>query len=141
MFSSYCRMFVRFATVSVAALGAISISVCWCGSKRETASCPKVYVANDKFDLGVVRPFETREVAFSIENQGLRRLILNEIGCGCGSPIRPAIVVLPGNTEIVPVLLETSGDLEKIEKKVSFATNDTLHPRIDLTVLAQVTDL
>ncbi|MFY7874975.1 MAG: DUF1573 domain-containing protein [Pirellula sp.] len=106
-----------------------------------TESYPKVYVANNKVDLGVVHPFETREVAFSVENKGLRRLILNEIGCGCGSPIRPAIVILPGKSEIVPVLLEISADLEKIEKKVSFATNDTLVPRIDLTVLAQVNDL
>jgi hypothetical protein len=91
--------------------------------------------------LGVVRPFETREIAFLIENKGLHRLILNEISCGCGSPVRPAIVVPSGQTKDIPVSLDVGMDSGKIEKKVSFATNDTVHPRIDLTVVAKVNDL
>ena len=104
------------------------------------AHCPKVYVAIDRVDLGVVRPSETREVAFLIENKGLRRLVLNEIRCGCGSPVREAIVVPPGKSEEVPVSLEIGMESGEVERKVSFATNDTAQPRIDLTVVGHVNE-
>jgi hypothetical protein len=141
MFPFDCKALVQFSAASVIILGAIVLLVFWHGPEQDTENCPKAFVAIDRVDLGVVRPSERQEVAFLVENNGRIRLILNELGCGCGSPARPTIVVQPGKTESVAVLLESGSELEKIERKVSFATNDQLRPRIDLTVVAQVNDL
>ena len=128
---------IRLAT-ACATLVAIAVLACWPRSVQVLADCPNVHVTNNKVDLGDVRTSESREVAFKIENNGLRRLVLNEIRCGCNAPVRRTILIPPGKSEEVFVALESGVGSGSMEKTVSFATNDTTHPRIDLTVIAQV---
>lgn len=141
MSSSYWKDYSRFLLVSMAILGAIAIYHRLYQQCSTTEKLPKAFVSNTSLDLGVVRQSETREVAFPIENKGLRRLILNEIGCGCGTPARPTIVVPPGQTRDIPVSLDLMMHLGAFEKKVTFSTNDTTYPCIELKVVAKVIDL
>lgn len=141
MSSSYWKACARFLLESIAILGAIAITHRSYRQSTITEKHPEAFVSNSRLDLGVVRPSETREVAFSIENKGRHRLILNEIGCGCGTPARPTIVVPPGQTRDIPVSLDLMMNLGAFEKKVTFSTNDTAHPCIELTVVAKVIDL
>ncbi len=126
------------AVSSVVALGVVAISVFGPRANRTVATSPRVHLAIQMVDLGGVRPSEVRDVAFLIENRGLRRLVLNEVRCGCGESVREPLLVPPGRTEEIRIGLETGVVSRTIEKTVSFATNDAAHPRIDLTVVAQV---
>ena len=95
-----------------------------------------LWVADDTIDLGSLLPDELREVPFSIENKGLRRLVLNEIDreCGCGMGLQSMILIPPGSTSEVVVSVNTRFQTGAITTSTIFTTNDPIQPRICLTV-------
>ena len=139
--------FLKHKAISVFPIAATAITVMlivgavyWPHPIPVTASRPLVHIRNCKVDLGQISQNANRDVSFAIENKGTRRLVLNEVGCGCGEPSRNTIVIQSGKAENVSVHVESQQELGDIERTLSFATNDESQPRIDLTVIAQVTE-
>lgn len=99
-----------------------------------------MHISDCTVDLGELSPSELRDVSFLIENKGTRRLILNHVGCGCGEPKRYPILVQAGKTNNVMVHFEANQEFGPMERIVSFTTNDEAKPRVDLTVIAMVTE-
>ncbi len=129
------RLFL--ATIVIILGGSIAM-VCCSQSTHVTAMAPLLNIATKKVDLGAITSAGIREILFPIENKGLCRLVLNEVGCGCGEPPRKAILIPPGKTKDVVVALDTRSEFGDIEKKISFTTNDPNQARFELTVLAKV---
>ena len=99
-----------------------------------------LYVANPIVELGVLSPGNVREIALPIANKGGRRLIIHEMdeSCECGSPIKRTILIPPGVTKKVKVLIDTRFATGAIESTTSFTTNDRAQPHFDLIVRAWV---
>lgn len=91
-------------------------------------------------DLGVLLAGEQREVAFTVTNQGNRRLVINEItpDCNCKNPVRRTTLIPPGETENLVVSIDGWSGSGSIGKKLLFSSNDPVEPRFELTVRAQI---
>jgi hypothetical protein len=107
-------------------------------SWRSKGDGPSLKIAKTNLDLGSLSQSSLHKATFLIENRGTRRLVLNELGCGCGETVRDAILIPPRQSEEVTIGLDTQFAWGEIEKKVQFSTNDVAQPQIELTVRAQV---
>lgn len=93
-----------------------------------------------RLDLGAVTYREKREFRFCVVNKGNRRLVINEIDsdCGCGEPVRRAVLIPPGEVEQLTVSLDTRFATGEIQKLAEYTTNDPTQPRLELLVTAFV---
>ena len=89
-------------------------------------------------DIGPVQRNELRSVEFAIRNGLTKRLVINELdaGCGCSDSLTQPLIVPPGESASLTVVLDVGSATGPIEKRVVFTTNDPSRPRFDVTVLA-----
>lgn len=97
-------------------------------------------VAEPTRDLGHTTVQRELGVIFPIRNNGMRRLVLNEVDrqCQCGDRARRTIVIPPGATDEVTVILDTRFAAGPIEATAAFTTNDPRRPTLMLTARAWV---
>lgn len=90
--------------------------------------------------LGQISDRKQWQIIFPVRNSGDMRLVLNELDldCGCGNKTKRSVLVPPGKTTKISVLLDTRFAAGSVENCVSFTTNDPTQPRVTLTVRAFV---
>jgi Protein of unknown function (DUF1573) len=98
-----------------------------------------VFLPVQRIDLGIISPFENRDVRFEVMNHGKRRLVINKLpsGCGCCEP-DDTVCVSPGETVDVMIRLETRSESGVFEKVTTFTSNDPNQPQFDLIIRASV---
>jgi hypothetical protein len=110
-----------------------------CGASTANAAPRVEIVGGEVIDFGRGRPgrFE-RQIAITNRGTDTLRIIAVGSGCGClvGEPDRSALG--PGDTALVKVSVETSGQVvERWQKALTVTTNDPSRPLVDVTVLVR----
>jgi Protein of unknown function (DUF1573) len=138
--SKFCKI-VYTILASMVSVAAVNLTLSLVPRYDEmSAPRPVMHISDCTVNLGEISPSEFRDVSFLIENKGTRRLVLNHFTCGCGEPKRYPILVQAGKTNNVTVHFEANQEFGPMEQTVSFTTNDEAKPRVDLTVIAMVTE-
>jgi len=93
-----------------------------------------------EWDFGTVSAGSDIRASFPIRNVGGRRLILVEQSrsCGCLSTQEPEIIVPPGGSRDLEILLKTSQLDGSVRKHVQYGSNDPELPTFTLTLIAEV---
>ncbi len=100
---------------------------------------PLVVCDQTEQDLGKVARGQEARASFWITNQGSRRLILSRQDQCCGS-FEEDVVVSPGNTEKIELLLPTKHQQPGFHREsVYYQTNDPSRPTVALTVRFELT--
>ena len=89
-------------------------------------------------DFGRVVSGEIVSKAFSLNNAGSRRLVVNEFTCALCESKPQTTILQPGESVEVVVSLDTSGQQGTLRRVRNFSTNDPQHPKFTLEVLADV---
>ena len=101
---------------------------------------PSIILDVSSWDFGTVSDDSELRAVFSIRNAGERRLLLFERSrsCGCLSSGQREVIVNPGDSTNLTVLLRTSRLRGPVQKHVQYETNDPNKPTLTLTLLANV---
>ena len=119
------------------ALSAVSIAI-------RAALPPQLQVSSDLIHLGVRQPSDIDRVNVSITNSG-GRILYAQIGggsCGCISPGRQQLALMPGESGQLPLDVRFSGLRDEFNGHIVVVSNDPIRPTllvpIDATIAAQV---
>jgi hypothetical protein len=123
---------MRFALILPAVLMAIG----------ETAICqPKLCLPEGKdIYFGDVLNFTPKKKSITIKNSGKDTLILSNVGasCGCTTPILSDDRIPPNDSASLLITLDARRFSGRIEKLVSFNTNDKTEPLVEVKLTANV---
>ena len=101
---------------------------------------PEIVLEANHCDLGTV-PGDVPLVArFAVRNEGGRRLVVRrESGACCGqTDTNDAILVMPGDSAELVATIDAAGQRGRLEKRLSYTTNDAALPRFELAVSAYI---
>lgn len=117
-------------------LCAVALLFILAGAPADAAGPRLEVVGGESIDLGRGRPGRfVREIAIANTGDDTLRLLALNSGCGCllGEPDRT--VIAPGDTALVVVTAETSGQVvEEWRRTLSIASNDPRRPVVDVVV-------
>ena len=132
--------FVKIAIACFTAALLTILTVALASVRTYSGGNASVYLPKRLVDLGRVTFQEEREVRVLVMNQGKRRLVINELDCGCrcGIPTQKTLCVPPGKTVELIASIDTRFVTGAIEKTTTFTTNDPTQPRFELVVKASV---
>ncbi len=106
---------------------------------------PSLHVQKRLIDLGRVREGTTSEAEFVLENSGTEDLLITSVETSCGCTTvklsEEDKVIKPGEQSKLVARFDTTNRLGLQRKSVTLATNDQRHPRITLTLMAEVETL
>ena len=99
-----------------------------------------VQLDRTRHDFGTVRQGPTLETTFLLRNSGKQRLIVRKLNgsCDCLSGPVAEIVLPPGETEPLPVRLDTSMASGAAEMELTYRTSDPACPTFTLVVSADI---
>lgn len=105
------------------------------------AQGPRIKLAAEAWDFGVVRQGETRTHRIEITNEGTGtlRLIRAHTDCGCLKPNLGDLSVNPGETSELELVLKADRIYGKLRYVVRIRSNDALHRTATVTVSGEVT--
>jgi hypothetical protein len=105
----------------------------------EVEEAPALAVAKAVIDAGRVSRGERIRVEFLLENRGPGRLEIRDVQPACGCTVASFDrTVAPGATGKVAAVVDTTAFSGAISKSLTVVSNDPLHPRLLLTVQAEV---
>ena len=112
-----------------------------------TASAPRLSAAEAKYgpilqfdsehlDLGRIKQGQTPHGHFTLRNIGDQTLEIREIkpSCGCTAIMAESKSIPPGQESKLQVSVDTTGKEAEIEKTILVVSNDSMRPRVTLTV-------
>lgn len=100
---------------------------------------PSATIASTERDLGTLRQGEVLRVTFPIRNSGSRRLIVRRLSATCcGGQESGPTLVMPGDSALLELEVDTSRWCGQMRETADFATNDPRLPRFTLCVAGQV---
>ncbi len=114
----------------------------WLAEDHAGSAAPMLVLLCTEHDFGTVSQGVVVRTAFLIRNAGNRRLVLfqeQERCCGQLSDL-PPVIVAAGQTEELAVEVDTGQWYGRMERTISYTTNDPIVPRFGLKVTADVGD-
>ena len=101
---------------------------------------PALVLKHSLQDFGAVSAGRKLSARFPIRNDGRRRLILREEfrNCSCLTGGKPEIIVAPGKTVELEVIMHTSQLSGAVRKLVRYRTNDPKLPMLTVRLVAEV---
>ncbi|QDU40146.1 hypothetical protein Mal4_45010 [Maioricimonas rarisocia] len=142
--SASCRVLVGLWVAVVVAVG--TVAVVFAGStsrgllQADERAAPALVLSRTARDLGTLSSRGLQQVRFEAKNRGRKRLVINRLGggCRCDDAAPQTIVLPPGQSGKIAVMLDTRRAGGAVEEVFSFSTSDPARPRFDLTVRAQI---
>jgi hypothetical protein len=141
----------RVAVIMLAAIAGVAIGRCaavaWVASQAGAGSTngggtyPRLVLLTKRCELGTVATGAPIEASFAIRNDGGRRLVVRrEQGTCCGAMEQDGVIIVnPGCSTNLSVKIDTGGQWGRLEKAVTYTTNDPAFPLFELTVAADIT--
>jgi mono/diheme cytochrome c family protein len=129
----------RVVSIAIASLLATSGAAAAEGSALEKAA-PAIRFDRATHDLGAIPSDRKQVFSWAYHNDGTAPLeiIAMNPSCGCTASVAEPKQVTPGAAGVLQVTYDPSGQSGDVRKTLTVVTNDPLHPRTILTILAKV---
>jgi hypothetical protein len=104
---------------------------------------PKLVTDTTLIDFGNVYTDTTQTTALTLRNLGDAALVVRDVetGCGCTTTDRPSSPLAPGDSVVVEIKVELSGQTGPFARQVRIISNDPRQPSIAVEVRANVCPL
>lgn len=126
----------------VAFAGVLTLGGLFLYKAMEEAKKPVIWFDSVVQDLGKVDEGVEVKCQFKVANKGGSPLEIEDIksSCGCTFPVWKRRRLMPGQSAILPVTVDTAMKQDKVEKTMDVQCNDPLRSFVTLTVKLDIND-